>query len=415
MMEIVFSPQAQKLLAEGALKYMTSKTGEILPVLVDASTNKTFEIARVVASNSLKPFLIPDALVGGILDGIQMYQTHCGFQKTFQMIGAVQQSLGVLQTTTAIVGCGVAVTGVLSAVNLYQTFQLRKDIQSLQKDLNNGFLDLKEVLTGQQAEILAHIDQQAFEYQKQKLQTAYTEFAQALRFVGFAIKCEDTIARNIHLANAVAAMNNSLAIYNAPHLMQEMNVAGRLRRAECAWTIQQMIAYVFQLQNQLDAAATCLSDLQIEMKKDSLSIVNACNSQAELDFIFPELTRIHQHDLPALGLWQTQLDIVQALPPSELKLLPNLADCVADPIQAEILEMPEEETYAELRSMSDFNSLRDQLRFMIMPELRRDYESTIGQRAKEVGYSAIAQSNLQAASDSTIANLYWYLNDRKIC
>lgn len=411
MVELLFTAEAQKLLAEGALRYMTSKSGEILPILVDVSTNKTFEIARVVAGNSLSPFLVPKALIDGVLGGIQMYQTHRGFQKTYEMIGAVQQSLGVLQTTTAIVGCGVAVTGVLSAVNLYQTFQLRKDIQALRKDLHNGFLDLKQILGGHHSEILALIDQKAFEERKRELGRAYAKFAQALKLVEFAIEMENRIARDNHLASAVQTMNESLAIYNDPHLMADMNAAGKLRRAECAWTIQQMIAYVFLLQDQFNAAKLCLTDLQTKMQQNSLVIVEACESEAELDFIFPELSRIHQHDLPALGLWQTQLDIVQALPPSELKLLPNLGDCVADPIQAEIVEAPEEVTYAELRWNSDFNSLRDQLRLIIKPELRQDYEIEIEQRAKKVGYSAIAQSNLQEASDSTIANLYWYFKN----
>lgn len=48
----------------------------------------------------------------------QMYQMHRGFQ-------AVQASLGVLQTTTAVIGVGTVAGVALSAVNLWQTLKLR--------------------------------------------------------------------------------------------------------------------------------------------------------------------------------------------------------------------------------------------------------------------------------------------------
>lgn len=93
-MECVFSALAQKLLADGTLRYMVSKTGEVLPVLVNSETNKIFEIGRLVGG--LPPFQPVVAIIDGIGKIALSYQTHRGFQKTYRLIEGVQQSLGVL-------------------------------------------------------------------------------------------------------------------------------------------------------------------------------------------------------------------------------------------------------------------------------------------------------------------------------
>jgi len=88
---------------------------------------------------------------------VQMYQVHRGFQKTYQEINQLQASLGVLQSTTAVIGVGVAVTGVLAAVNLYQTLKLREDIKQLKLTVTGGFIDLKSALKNQGDSIIRRL------------------------------------------------------------------------------------------------------------------------------------------------------------------------------------------------------------------------------------------------------------------
>ncbi|PSB19733.1 hypothetical protein C7B65_10600 [Phormidesmis priestleyi ULC007] len=177
---------------------------------------------------------------------------------------------------------------------------------------------------------------------------------------------------------------------------------------------EQTIALVFQLHNEPIAASKCISDLQTKIKQNTLSVVATCQSQAELDFIFPEITRIHHQDLQVLEVWQTQIDVIQALSPSELQQLPDLSLEEFDAIEPEILQIPPEVAlYETLRSQTDFRGLRDQLRFMIKPESRQEYEVEIGHLAPKAGYPALVPSNWQEASDLTVANLYWYFKNLK--
>jgi hypothetical protein len=410
-MEVAFSAVGQALLALGKARYMVSKTGEILPKLVSTDTGRVIETARAVAGNGFNPFAVP---FGFLIDGVQMVQVHRGFQKTYRMIETLQQSLGVLQTTTAIVGTGVAVTGVLTAVNLYQTLKLREDVRQLRKELTNGFLDVKQILIEQHAEILQKLDQKALDDRRRELERAYARFSEATKMVGFAMVCQNAVARGNHLANAVQTMSESLAIYNDTKLLPDMNAAGKLRRFECAWTIEQAIALVFQLQNEPIAASKCILDLQQKIRQDTLSVATACESQAELDFIFPEITRIHRQDLMVLEAWQTQIDVLRSLSPTELKQLSNLNSEESEVIDAESIQIPEEENaYNTLKAKADFRALRDQLKFLIKPELRQGYESEIEQLVTHSKYSALIPTNWNDVSDLTVTNLYWYLNNSK--
>ena len=204
-MQVEFSAIGQALLESGELRYMISKTGEVLPKLVSVKTGRIFEVARVIAGNS-NPVTVPFGIMLGVA---QMFQTHRGFQKTYQMIETLQQtlqqSLEVLQTTTAT--------------------------------------------------ILQCINQKAFDDRRRELERAYARFAEATKLVGLALECQNVNARDNYLADAVQTMSESLAIYNDPSLLPEMDAAGKLRRFECAWKIEQTIALVFQLQNEPIAAS----------------------------------------------------------------------------------------------------------------------------------------------------------------
>jgi hypothetical protein len=106
-------------------------------------------------------------------------------------------------------------------------------------------------------------------------------------------------------------------------LLSETSAAGQLRRLECAWAIEQTIVLTYQLQNEPAAVSDRLSHLQDKIRQDSLTVIDRCETEDELDFLFPELTRIHDHDLAVLESWQNHVDWMRSLPPSELKLAPK--------------------------------------------------------------------------------------------
>jgi hypothetical protein len=157
----------------------------------------------------------------------------------------------------------------------------------------------------------------------------------------------------LSLFGCLLLLANALADYNEPHLLEATCAAGHLRRVECAWAIEQTMALTFQLQNAPAAVSDRLSHLQDKIRQDSLTVIERCESDEELDFLFPELTRIHGHDLPVL------------------------------------------------------------IKFMVKPDLRRTHESYISQQATATGYKALAPSNWEAIPDLTVANLYWYFKEAK--
>ncbi|MDJ0742322.1 MAG: hypothetical protein QNJ32_03050 [Xenococcaceae cyanobacterium MO_167.B27] len=51
-----------------------------------------------------------------------------------------------------------------------------------------------------------------------------------------------------------------------------------------------------------------LTRLQNNIRQDAIEIINDCNSETELYFLFSELTCIQNHDLLILETWQHNLD-----------------------------------------------------------------------------------------------------------
>ncbi len=56
--------------------------------------------------------------------------------------------------------------------------------------------------------------------------------------------------------------------------------------------------------------------------------------------------------------------------------------------------------------------MQDQISFLIKPELRKQSESYISQESVKANYKTLGLSNLQTASNMTIANLYYYFKIR---
>jgi len=359
-----------------------------------------------------------------ILSAAQMYQTHRGFTAVLSNLSAIQASLGVLQATTAVIGVGTVAGVALSAVNLRQTLKLREDVKQLRLEVRDGFIDLKKVLKDQGTEIIQRIDLVAqdikFEQHRLVLIQAYGKFREATKLMKIAMSCEDASIRNADLANARQTLSEALADYNNPRLLSETSAAGQLRRRECAWAIDQTIALSYQLQNEPAAVSDRLSHLQDKIRQDSLTVIERCETEDELDFLFPELTRIHDHDLAVLDSWQNHVDWMRSLPPSELKLLQSAdlgnpeatvnsdtnTDTTASAAPAEQL------LYENFKQKSHFASLRDQLVLMMKPSLRQKFASYISQQSAIAGYKTLVPANLQKASDLAVANLYWYFKVR---
>ena len=102
-------------------------TGQLLGIARDKATGQFVAHAvgmlNKAGSFVIEPLIAPAQFVMG---GLQMVQTHKGFQETYRRVDMVQASLqalqnsvGVLQATTAVIGVGTVAGVALSAVNLY--------------------------------------------------------------------------------------------------------------------------------------------------------------------------------------------------------------------------------------------------------------------------------------------------------
>jgi hypothetical protein len=345
----------------------------------------------------------------------------------------VQSSVGAIQGSMAVIGLGSVAGVALSAVNLYHMMKLRQDVKQLKLEVKSGFIDLKQALKDQGAEIIQRIDQVAkdvkFQHHQTILVQAYGLFMQAINCLRGAVKLQDVNRRNAQIDLAKGMLFHSLANYGNPQLLEDTCSAGQLRRRECAWAIDQAITMTHQFQGDYEVVSDRLSHLQDKIRQDLLIVMERCETEDELDFLFPEITRIHNHDLVVLDSWKAHVDWTRALSLEDLKLLSRadlsnsevtvspdalseaipqgIADTTADAVP------PEQVLYENLKHKSHYLSLRDQLKFMVKPDSRRGHESYITQQATASGYKALAPSNWQAIPDLTVANLYWYFKNKE--
>lgn len=420
MMEFVFPPNIQAGIASGVYEVVRNQTtGQLIGVARDAATKQFVgnavgtmaSNAPMIATFAANPVAGAVMVVGKVVNVAQN-------QAIIGKLSAIQSTLGVLQATTAVIGVGVAATAVLSAVNVWQTLKLKKEVQQMRLEIRDGFLDLKQALRDQGLEVIQHIDEVAkdikFEQHRIELAKAYAKFIEATKLIKMSLAIEDIDSRKRELSNARQTLGNALAIYNSPDLLSEMTPVGQLRRLECAWTIEQTIALTYHLQGEAAATSNCLSDLQNKIRQDCLMIIDRCETQDELDFLFPEITCIHDRDLALLELWQNQIDWARSLPPEEQTQLANLdiPEAETDSIP-EISKPPELIKYEEIQPKSHPSSLLDQLRLLFDRELRQTYEEYISQKAQEAGYKALVKDNLTKASNLAVANLFWYFYIRE--
>ncbi|MEA5535416.1 hypothetical protein [Crocosphaera sp. XPORK-15E] len=418
-----FSPLIEAGIAAGKYAPVFS-SGVPIGLARDAATGQFVGLAQGFINSAGMAANPLTASLQIVTSGAQMYQTHRGFQVVQQGLQSIQASVGVLQATTAVIGVGVAAGVALSAVNLYHTLKLRKAVERLEINVENGFIDLKQALKDQGREIIQLIEEVAqdikFEQHRLILVKAYGLFTKAINRLRSALQLQDISRRNAEIDSARGMLYEALADYTNPQLLEEISAPGILRRAECAWGIEQTIISTYQMQGELSVVSDRLKCLQGKIRQDTVKVVKSCETEDELDFLFPEISRIRYHDLVVIESWQTQNDWIKSLPSEDLKLLQSAdfseTDVPLSNNQKDIPLIPSEplelSLYKELQEKSHPGSLRDQLFFMMDSNLRQNAELYISQQANLSAHKTLASSNLQIASDLTVANLYWYFKLR---
>lgn len=404
-----FTPLIQAGIEAGKYAQVFNSAGIPIGVARDTVTGQFVGNAIGVIGNSgaaIHPLFAVPKLA---MEGVQISQLR-NIQNT---LGYVQNTLGILQTTTAFIGVGVVANVAISGVNLWQTFKLREDVKKLNLAVTEGFIDLKNALKTQGKEIVDRINLVAedveFREHRTILARGYGRFLEATKLIKMAMSCQNLSVRNADLANARQTLIEAVADYNNPQLLSQICPAGQLRRLECAWAIEQTIALTYQLQNEYLAVSDRLQDLQTKIRQDCLKVIDRIETNADLDFISPEITCIKERDLVILESWQNRVNWLQSLPPSDRENLLAL-NPVSEPQNREntITKPAEIVLYQESQQKSHFLALRDRLKLMISASLRQEYQNYISDRATNSGHKSLVPANLKLASDLTIANLYWY-------
>ncbi len=389
-MVFVFPPHIQAGIISGTYEVVKNSAGVLLGIARDRATGHFVGAAIGMVAEPL--LAIPDFVLGVA----QMVQTDLNFKETCKRLDVIEYGLkslsanvGILSASTAVIGVGVVAIAALSAVNLHQTLKMREDIKELKLTVTQGFISIDALLKDQKAEVIAEIKLLAesinFEQDRLILSRAYQKFDQAQRLIQNALLMEDKHTRNSTLTSAQHILANALADYNNPELFKATCAVGYLRRVECAWAIEQTISLTYQLLNEPASVSNSLSHLQERIRQDILTVIERCTKD-EMDFIFPEITRIYNQDLAVLNSWQNQVDWMLSLSADERKQLASLnmekTSVSKTHEEVAIVAEPEEiALYENLQQKSHFKSLRDQLRFLIKPSLRQQHESYISQKA----------------------------------
>jgi hypothetical protein len=401
-----FPSLIQAGIESGKLVQVISSTGVPLSVVRDAATGQFAGNAIALASNgfSLNPVTAPFQLITG---GIQAYQNH----QLAKGLNALQSSVGVLQTTTSIIGVLGATTVVLGAVNLYQTLKLKKAVENLELKVENGFINLEQALAAQGKELVAMIQSATqdikFEQQRLILVRAYGLFSTALDRLKLAIRLENIDRRNSEIDASRGMLYQALADYNNPQLLENMSAPAQLRRQECAWSIEQAIINTYQMQGELSAVSEQLLKLQANIRTDSARTISTCANQGELNFLAPEISRIHDCDLFLLESWQQQTEWMRSLSSAELKSFqnPDLVDNYAQRLEPNEVEPNFKEDVHD-------RAVLDRLLFMMDVDRRHKAESYIAQQAILSGSRILSSQNLQLVSATAVANLYSYFQSK---
>ncbi len=146
-----FAPAIQAGIEAG--KYLQVFNNGVPIGMVRDAVNGHFVAHAIGATVNNSPLSPLVAASHFLTSTVQMYQTHKGFTAVLGSLQSLQTSVGVLQATTALIGVGTVAGVALTAVNLHQTLKLRKEVEQMRLEVKNGFIDLKQALKDQGAEI----------------------------------------------------------------------------------------------------------------------------------------------------------------------------------------------------------------------------------------------------------------------
>jgi len=408
-----FSPLVQLGIAAG--KYIPVETAAGVPIgmVRDAATGQF--AAHAVGMAGLNPLTaVPHMLMGAG----NLYQGH----KALQGIKALSASVATLQTTTAVIGVGTVAVGALAAVNLWQTLKLRKDVRLMQVEMKDGFIDLEQAFADQGVELIEHIQQVSedveFKDHRTILARAYGLFEKAMNRLQSAATMREMSLRSAEITAARNMMFQALADYDNHQLMSGVGAVAYLRRRECVWVIEQAIAMTYQMQGEWQAVGDRLGNLSDAIYRDVRYTLDQSEQQYELDFLFPELSRIRDHDLVTVGAWRNHIDWYQELPEEDLKQLNATVEKEAEEENSMLAdeaidEKPDEYVfYEDAKSKFVPQALYDSLVYSFNAEARQAGEAYIEKRAQLETLTAFSSQNLCQASPLTIANLELYFSVR---
>ena len=417
-----FAPAIQAGIEAGKYLPVLSNAGVPLSMVRHAAGPQSGQIAAHaigMASNNvgmaamgLNPLTAAPQLA---MSAGQLYQG----QMTMNAVKALSASVATLQATTAVIGVGVAVTGALVAVNLWQTLKLRKDVKQMRLEVQEGFLNLHEALADQGEELLQHIalvaEDVEFKHHRTILVQAYGKFNKALNRLQTASTLRDIGRRNDEITAARNMLFDALADYDNSQLMEGISSAAYLRRRECVWAIEQAIAMTFQMQGEFSAVSDRLISLNQAIRQDAVKVVSDIKEVEELDFFFPEIHRIHDHDLVTIAAWQAHVDWYQTLDSEELHQLSAMTieeqttlEVAGVEPEIELAKPLEYVYYEKAQDQSHTAAIRDSLLYLMDPDQRTESQSYITERAQLEGLSALTTENLQKATPLTVANLEYY-------
>ncbi|MEL0588010.1 MAG: hypothetical protein U1V55_23110 [Planktothrix rubescens PR222] len=336
---------------------------------------------------------------------------------------SLQEKASILESATATLGVGVALLGILSAQNLQQTRKLDQKLDQVQLGLEKGFTDLKLIINSQGDEILKTINQVGQEIQQEIHRVQFVKAYGIFQSVHnnqlpSALITQNPKDRNYKLNFIWNNLQNCLAIYNNKELISCPSISGQLKRLECAWAIEQTLALIDILQDNFDACIFQLNHLKDKIIKDCLYLTESCESEEEIDFIFPRINSIINQDILLIDFWKNNLKVIQNLSIEDQEKLANLdVTDIASLNQSQesntLQKRSPFELYQELKNKSHFVALKDQLKFIIKPELRSEYESYITQKAIALDFKGLALTNWKEVPDLTVANLYYFFKEKK--
>ena len=401
-----FSPIIQAGILAGKYIPVRTAAGISIGMVRDAATGQFAAHAIGMGLNPLTA--IPSIAMGAG----QMYQGY----KALQGIKMLSASIATLQATTAVIGVGVVSVAALSAVNLWQTLKLRKDVQQMRIEVREGFIDLKQVFADQGVELIEHIQHVSedveFRAHRTILARAYGLFDKAMNRLASAVTMQDLGARDDEIKAARGMMFQALSDYDNSQLMSGVSSVAYIRRRECVWAIEQAIAMTYEMQGEWQTVSDRLATLNTIIRQDASFTLDKAETLDELDFLYPELTRIRDHDLVSIEVWKNRVDWSKELSVAEMQQLKAIAldeNSVIANIEHSTDEKPAEYAFYE-DAKSNFvpEALHTSLVYSFDLEARQHGEDYITKRAALESLTAFNSQNLRNASPLAVANLNLY-------